>query len=101
MATIKDVAKLAGVSISTVSSVINKNKNVSDELRQRVEAAIKELGYQTNPVARSLKNRRTGAVGVIIPNITSIFFAQVLKGMEDSAYRLGYNLMLCDSNQDV
>jgi DNA-binding LacI/PurR family transcriptional regulator len=101
MANIKDVAKLANVSISTVSSVINNNKIVSDELRKRIEDAIKELDYQTSPVARSLKNRKSGTIGVILPNITSIFFPQVLTGIENTAYKHGYSIIYFNSHQNI
>lgn len=101
MANIKDVAKLANVSISTVSSVINNNKSVSDELRKRIEDAIKELDYQTSPVARSLKNRKSGTIGVILPNIASIFFPQLLNGIENTAYKYGYSIMYFNSHQNI
>lgn len=101
MASIKDVAKAAGVSISTVSSVINKNKPVSDELTKRVEKAIKELNYQASSVARSLKNKKTNSIGIVLPNISRIFFPQVLKGIVDTAIKYGYNLTFCDANEDI
>jgi Transcriptional regulators len=101
MANIKDVAKLANVSISTVSSVINNNKSVSDELRKRIEDAIKELDYQTSPVARSLKNRKSGTIGVILPNIASIFFPELLNGIENTAYKYGYSIIYFNSHQNI
>ncbi len=101
MANIKDVAKLANVSISTVSSVINNNKSVSDELKKRVEDAIKKLDYQTSPVARSLKNRKSGSIGVILPNIASIFFPQLLNGIENTAYKHGYSIIYFNSHQNI
>jgi DNA-binding LacI/PurR family transcriptional regulator len=100
LANIKDVARLANVSISTVSNVINRSKNVNEELKQRVYEAIKELDYKTNSVARSLKSRKTGVIGVILPIITSNFFPQVLKGIEDEAQKHGYQLMFFDCNYE-
>ena len=71
--TIKDVAKQAGVSISTVSRVINNSKPVSNEIRQRVLAVIKETGYVPNPVARSLVTKKSQLIGVIVPDISNFF----------------------------
>lgn len=101
MASIRDVAKLANVSVSTVSSFINNNKTISDELRFRINKAIIELDFQTNPVARSLKNRKSGTIGVILPKITSIFFPQLLNGIEQTAAINGYSIMYFDSLQDL
>ena len=101
MASIKDVAKKAGVSISTVSSLINRTKSVSRELTGRIEQAIEELNYQANPVARSLKSRKTNTIGVILPNISRLFFPQVLKGIEDTAIKNGYYLTFYDANESI
>lgn len=97
MSSIVDVAQKAGVSISTVSSVINKNKSVSKELTLRVEQAIEELNYYANPVARSLKSRKTNTIGVVLPNNNRIFFPQILKGIEDIALKNGYYLTFYDT----
>jgi LacI family transcriptional regulator len=91
---IKDVAREAGVSISTVSSVINKNKFVSEELKNRVQEAIKKLEYKPNIIARGLRIKSTSTVGVILPDISQPFFAQVIRGMEEAARRRGYTLIL-------
>lgn len=98
MANIKDVAKKAGVSISTVSNVINGTKYVSDELRERVNKAITELNYEVDPVARSLKSKKTMSIGVIITDINRVFFPQVIKGIQDTATRNGYSITFCNSN---
>lgn len=98
MSSIKDVAKKAGVSVSTVSNVINNSKHVSDELTRRINNAIVELNYEVNPVARSLKSRKTMTLGVVITSIDRIFFPQVIKGIQDAASKLGYSLTLCSSN---
>jgi len=92
MASIKDVAKRAGVSISTVSNVINGTKHVSDKLKQKILDAINELNYEVDPVARSLKSKKTMTIGVIITSINRIFFPQVLRGIQDEASRNGYNI---------
>lgn len=101
MASIKDVAKLAGVSISTVSNVINGTKTVSDELTEKINKAIEELQYEVDPVARSLKSKRTSTIGVVITNISRIFFPQVIKGIQDTASKYGYNLTFCNSDDQM
>jgi len=98
---IKDVAAEAGVSISTVSSVINQNKFVSEEREARVKEAIKKLEYRPNIIARGLRTKSTRAVGVILPDIAQPFFAQVIRGMEESARTRGYTLILGCSFYDI
>lgn len=98
---IKDVAKEAGVSISTVSSVINKNKFVSEEREKRILAAIKKLKYRPNIIARGLRIKSTRAVGVILPDIAQPFFAQVIRGMEEAARKRNYTLILGCSFYDI
>ncbi|MGE6613517.1 LacI family DNA-binding transcriptional regulator [Peribacillus sp. NPDC076916] len=100
MVTIKDVAKKAKVSIATVSAVINSNKFVSDELKERVEIAIKELEYRPNKIARSLKKKETYLIGVIVTEITNPFYPLMFKGVEDVALANKYNLMLCTSGDN-
>ncbi|NLG25171.1 MAG: LacI family transcriptional regulator [Clostridiales bacterium] len=95
---IKDVAQRSGTSISTVSNVLNDRKFVSDELRTRVLKAVEEMGYSANPIARSLKSRRSGLVGVIISDINCVFFAPMLKGIQNVLARAGYSMVTCDSN---
>jgi len=80
--TIKDVAKLAGVSTTTVSYVINKTGFLSEQTRLKVLKAINELGYRPNIVARSLRSRKTSTVGLIICDLRNPFFAEVLWGIE-------------------
>lgn len=98
---IKDVAKEAGVAISTVSSVINKTKFVRKERRERVLKAIKKLNYKTNIIARGLRIRSTRAVGVIVPDIAQPFFAQVIKGMEEVVRKRQYILILGCTFYDI
>jgi len=101
MSNIKDVAKEAGVSIATVSNVISGTKHVSEKLSRRVYSAIDKLGYEMNTVASSLKSRKTNTIGIVIPNINRIFFPQVMRGIHDSLSHLGYNLMLCDTDDNM
>ena len=85
MHTIHDVARLAGVSIATVSAVLNKKGGVSAELTGRVEKALQALDFQPHQLARGLKARRTNTIGVVIPDFTKTFVAEVVRGAEDEA----------------
>jgi LacI family transcriptional regulator len=100
-ATVRDVAKRAGVSAMTVSRVINGGNGVSTETRRRVEQAIAELDYVPNGVARGLMSSKTGSLGVIVPDIVNPFFATVVRGAETVARRAGYRLLLCNSESDL
>jgi DNA-binding LacI/PurR family transcriptional regulator len=101
MANIKDVAKHANVSISTVSHVIRGTKSVSKKLRARIERAIADLDYQTNPVASRLKSKTSNTIGLIIPNISRIFFNSVIKGIQEECVKLGFNLTFCETNDQL
>ncbi|SES17604.1 catabolite control protein A [Salisediminibacterium halotolerans] len=98
--TIYDVAREAGVSMATVSRVVNGNPNVKPTTRKRVHEAIERLGYRPNAVARGLASKRTTTVGVIIPDISSIFFSELARGIEDIATMYKYNIILCNSDQN-
>jgi len=95
--TVRDVAERAGVSISTVSRVLTGNAPVSKELHQRVVAAIEELGYRPNALARGLRVRRTAVLGLIVPDITNPFFSQLARVIELHAHLHGYSILLCNS----
>ena len=97
MSGIKDVAKRAGVSISTVSNVLNKSKYVSPELRERVEEAVAALSYEVDPIARSMKNNKTGTIGVITEDMCGVFYPYVVKGINSVAVEKGYQLVICDT----
>lgn len=96
--TIKDIAREANVSVATVSYVINKTRWVSPELTRRVDDAISELGYTPNEVARSLRQSRTKTIGLIVPDNSNPFFAEIAKGVEDAGFDAGYSVILCNSN---
>lgn len=98
MATIKDVAKRAQVSISTVSHVINHTKNVNSDTAQRVEQAIKELNYKTNIFAKNLKSQETKQIGVVVLDMCGLFFPYVIKEICRVANSRGYTVTLLDSN---
>jgi LacI family transcriptional regulator len=100
MATITDVAKRARVSVATVSATINNTKYVSPELKSRVTAAIRELGYAPDAIARSLKRGRTSLIGLILPDITNPFFTGFVRHVERDARKQGYSVLLCDTDED-
>jgi len=96
--TIKDVANRAGVSITTVSHVINQTRFVSPELVQRVHAVMEELNYQPNTLARSLRMGETRTIGLIVPDNSNPFFAEVSRIIEDVGFEKGYGVFLCNSD---
>src|SRR2546430_8803228 len=99
--TIHDVARHAGVSAMTVSRVINEKPRVSVDTRKRVQASIAELGYVPNRLARGLIQRKTGAFGVIVPDVANPLFTLVVRGVEQVAWRAGYHVILCDTQGDL
>lgn len=101
MTTIRDVAHQAGVSVTTVSHVINETRFVSDELRQRVLAAMADLDYQPNALARSLRRKQTHTLGMILPDSANPFFAEVAHSIERASFARGYNAILCNSGGDL
>ena len=101
MATIKDVAQAAGVSITTVSHAINGTRRVSDELRERVLKAMKELDYRPNILARGLRLGQTETIGLIVPDNSNLFFAEMARTIEDVGYSSGYSVILCNSDDNV
>jgi len=100
-ATVRDVARKAGVSAMTVSRVINGGEGVRPETRRRVEHAVTELDFVPNGVARGLMSSKTGALGLIVPDIGNPFFATVVRGAESVARRAGYRILLCNSEGDL
>lgn len=98
---IKDVAKQAGVSVTTVSRVLNGEKYVKDDLKIRVQRAIDELGYTPSHIARSLVRKKTNLIGVIVPDVTSSFYSTILSTIEKTASLNGYNLLVCNIIEDT
>ncbi|MFD3445283.1 catabolite control protein A [Microbacteriaceae bacterium 4G12] len=98
--TIYDVAREANVSMATVSRVVNGNPNVKPTTRKKVLEAIERLGYRPNAVARGLASKKTTTVGVIIPDISNIFYAELARGIEDIATMYKYNIILSNSDQN-
>jgi len=101
LSTIKHVAARAGVSFTTVSHVLNGTRRVSDSARQRVEQAVAEMGYAPSAVARALKMSETYILGVLVPNITNPFFAELTRGIEDRCRQTDYSVFLCNSDDDA
>jgi len=101
MPSMKQIARLADVSLGTVSHVINNSAKVREPLRRRVLEAVELLSYQPSQLARGLRRDKTNIIGMIIPDITNPFFPAVVRGAEDAAYDSGYRLLLCnaDNNQ--
>ena len=99
--TIKDVARLAGVSVATVSRVLNSSAPVLDGTRDRVVAAADELRFSPNGAARSLSMQRTLAIGVILPDLYGEFFSELLRGIDQAAQRAGYSLLVSSSHHDA
>ena len=101
MAGIRDVARLAGVSPSTVSRVMNGTAHVEEDKKQKVLAAIQETGFKPNELARALFKQSSKIIGVIVPNIENPFFNELAKAVEEEAYRNGYKILLCNSNNNT
>lgn len=100
MATIRDVAKEAGVAPSTVSYVLNDTKPVKEETRLKVLEAIDKLNYMPSAIARSLKTKTTSTIGLIIPDISNPFFSEITKGIEDVANESGYTVFICNTYEN-
>lgn len=100
MVTIKDVALKAGVSIATVSYVINKSRRVNPETASRIRQAIQELNYHPSQIAQSLVTKATQILSVLISDITDPFFAPIVRGIEDVAVKAGYIVMVCNNDED-
>ncbi len=101
MATIRDVAARAGVSVATVSYVINGTKPVAPETAARVRRAMEELDYHPNAVAQSLRTRTTHVIGVVVSDIANPFFAILVRGAEDCARQHGYSLLICNTSETL
>lgn len=99
--TIEDVARYAGVSMKTVSRVINNSSGVKDSTRQKVLKAIEELGYRPNALAKSLRIKKTYTIGVIISDIGNRFFGNVMKGIENVAIKNQYNIIFANSDENI
>jgi DNA-binding LacI/PurR family transcriptional regulator len=97
--TIIDIARKLGISSSTVSRALNDHPDIKNETRQQIKKIAKELHYSPNPIAQSLKSNRTTTIGVIVPEIKHDFFSSAISGIEGVAYKSGYTIILCQSNE--
>ena len=98
--TLKDLAQKLGLSISTVSRALQNNPAINDDTRLRVNKLAKKLGYYPDALAKSLKNKKSYTIGVIVPEISHFFFSSVIDGIEDVTYKDGYAIMVTKSNED-
>jgi len=98
--TMADVASEAGVSLMTVSRVVNNKGEISDSTRQRVQTVINRLGYRPSDIARSLVTNRTGTIGLVVPDNSNPFFSEVARGVEQVAFEEGYSVFLCNTEED-
>jgi LacI family transcriptional regulator len=98
MTTIRDVASKAEVSIATVSRVVNGNRPVHPDIRERVLKAVQELDYRPNYLARGLHQRNTSMIGLIIPDNSNPFYAELARAIEDAGFAAGYSVILCNSD---
>lgn len=97
--TIKDIARKCNISPATVSLVLNnKETRISEETKRKVRETVKELNYRPNKIAVSLITKKTASIGLIIPDICNLFFAEIAKGAEEKAAKLNYNIILCNTN---
>lgn len=100
MATLKDVAKETGLTVTTVSRVLNNRGYISEETRKKVNEAMKKLNYQPNEVARSLTKKASNTIGVIVPHIRHPYFAELISNLESQCYKRGYKIILCNSREE-
>jgi len=100
MATIKDVAIVAGVTVTTVSRVLNNRGYISEATRKKVYDAMQQLNYRPNEMARSLLRKKSNLIGLIVPTVAHPFFSELTNYIEYYAYKLGYKILLCNSYQD-
>lgn len=96
MATVKDVAREAGVSVGTISRYLN-GADIREDNKIRIEEAIKKLNYKFNPIGRILKTNKTNTIGVVIPNLGDIYATTIVRSIEEELYKAGYNMFVCDT----
>jgi len=99
--TIYDIARLAGVSTATVSKVFNQTGNISEKTRRRILEISRELNYQPNVLASALNGKKTFSLGLLIPDMVNPFFAELARNVEDRAQELGFNLIICNTDNDM
>lgn len=98
---LKDIAEKVNVSVSTVSRVLNDKGRVSNTIRTKILETAREMDYRPNEMAQSLKTKKTSIIGVIVPDITNIFYARLLKGIEELVRNRGYSVIFCNSDENL
>lgn len=103
MATLKDVAKLANVDVSTVSRALNNTSYVHPDTRKKIYKAVEQLSYKPNLLAKGLRQGKKHSIGVVMPSINLSVFGEVVQGIETQARKLGYSIVICNTkdNPDV
>lgn len=101
MVTIKDIARIAGVSPSTVSRALNDSPLINEETKARIRRIAEELGYERNELARGLVKGTSGALGLVVPDITNPFFAEIARGVSDVAHTEGFGVLLCTTEENL
>jgi LacI family transcriptional regulator, sucrose operon repressor len=101
MATIKDVAALSGVTVTTVSRMLNGRGYVSEKTKEKIRKVMKDLHYQPNEIARSLSKKQTSVIGLIVPSASNPFFSKIIDAVEHHASKHKYKLLLCNSNLEL
>jgi LacI family transcriptional regulator len=101
MVTIKDIAREVGVSASTVSRALSNSSLINDQTRQKIKEAAARLGYERNELARGLVMGASGAIGLVVADITNPFFSDIAQGVGEVAHRFGYGVMLCNTSGNV
>lgn len=99
--TVKDVARLANVSVATVSRVINDLGGYSEETKENVMKIVEKIGYQRNAIARGLVMKNTHTIGVLLPDVSTNFYAEILNGIQDTAHQNGYSVVACNAGRDA
>ena len=99
--TLKELSKILGVSISTISKALNNSYEISDSTKERIQKVAKEYNYQPNIIAKNLKSGKTNTIGVIIPSVQNYFLARVLYGIEDTLANTPYNSMICITKESL
>lgn len=97
---IRDIAELSGVSVATVSRVINHNGRFSETTRQKVMAVIREQGYETNSMAKALRMNKSNTIGIVVPDLNNSFFADLVEKIEQQLFETGYSTIICDTARD-
>ena len=98
--TIKDIAKKLNISASTVSRALSDHPDISDETKEKVQSLAREMDYHLNTIAKSLQQKQSLIIGVVVPQVKHYFFASIMAGITDVAYQAGYTVMICQSNED-